>query len=269
MIYKAFKFCQVLVLGLSATGTLLVAQVDIEKSKSPQARCALCEKRIIGNYYQLRGLMELYCEECHQRQPKCFYCGKPFLPKNHSSPHPPSPVGQGDHPVCPACTTTQIHTVTQATEIAMKVQRWLTWNLKMNFPVTIRWSFTNDLTQEAQVPLSGQSREMGIFVRSADQYKVCILKGLPRELLIETIAHELAHVWTAENAPPQQTLFLKEGFAQWVAAKVLTHFQCHQSLQVLTHREDLYGQAYRFFKKKEGKEGVKGIITFAREAKSE
>jgi hypothetical protein len=54
---------------------------------------------------------------------------------------------------------------------------------------------------------------------------VYILRGLPRFTSIETIAHELTHVWEGENCPPDTPLGVREGFSEYAAHRVLLELQ--------------------------------------------
>ena len=47
---------------------------------------------------------------------------------------------------------------------------------------------------------------------------------MPKGQLYAVLAHEYIYAWQAENCPKGQSLELKEGFAEWIAYKVLQAF---------------------------------------------
>jgi len=104
--------------------------------------------------------------------------------------------------------------------------------------------------------------ELGEFRRKGDRFTITVLESLPEETLYETLAHELAHAWQAENPVPNQRLIVKEGFAQWVASKVLKEFRFENSLKRLKTRDDLYGEGYRLMESIERKNGPRAVFQF-------
>jgi hypothetical protein len=137
--------------------------------------------------------------------------------------------------------------------------------MQLDISCPIHFRLEESLAPFVETPLLGEMRELGAFVREGGQITIVILSDMPRPLLIETAAHELAHAWQAENCPAGQTLTLKEGFAQWVAARALEAFGCKEALTVLENREDFYGEGYRSLRSLEMKQGKQGVLRHARE----
>jgi hypothetical protein len=129
----------------------------------------------------------------------------------------------------------------------------------------IRFQVVRDLRDIPGAALGEKARELGAFVREGDCSSIVLLQGLPEPLLIETAAHELAHVWQSENCPPSQDLILKEGFAQWVAAQALQAFRHPEALQVLRERPDLYGQGFRRLESIEREQGRAFLLRYIKE----
>lgn len=117
----------------------------------------------------------------------------------------------------------------------------------------------------ANAPKGSVMLELGAFVSEPTRGKLVILEGLPRCRLIETLSHELAHAWQRENSPSDQSLALKEGFAQWVAAHALRKYRCREALQVLEARPDFYGRGYRTLRDLEREKGREAVLKAARE----
>ncbi len=103
--------------------------------------------------------------------------------------------------------------------------------------------------------------ELGLFRRRGDEFTIFLLYGVPREMMLETAAHELAHAWQAENCPPTQSEQIREGFAQWVAAQVLKSEQQLKVLAKLEARTDNpYGTGYQMVKRIAERYGAKRTI---------
>jgi hypothetical protein len=103
---------------------------------------------------------------------------------------------------------------------------------------------------------------LGLFKRINHKFDIYLLYGLPKALAISVLAHEFAHAWQAENIPVAQDLILKEGFAEWVAYKVLQAFKYRQEAECIMKRKDLYGQGFHFFRKVEKNKGSKFTIEY-------
>ena len=224
------------------------------ESKTPSLRCHTCGQPILGAYYKIPGLPELYCEKCYKTLPHCFYCGRPFRF-----------AVKGSKPVCESCRAEAVNNTEEALRIVQRVRTWIESNLALQLPRRIEFRFVEDLAPYVGVQLSGRTRELGAYIREGNQVRILLLSGMPRPTLIEAAAHELAHVWQAGRIPRNQRLLLKEGFAQWVAAKALVGFDCQSAMRVLAQREDLYGEGYRHIKDIEDRGGVEGTLTYVKQ----
>ena len=236
---------------LLVAGSVLV--LGVGEVSAPMVKCATCGAPITSVYYKIPGLSEFYCEKCYQTLPHCFFCGRPMREAK-----------VGPRMVCPACRHEVIEDPAQAQRLVLEVREWISAHLHLQFPEPIGFQFVEDLAPHVGVQLLGTTRELGAFIREGEKVRILLITGMPRPLLMETAAHELAHVWQNGRIPPHQRLLVKEGFAQWVAAKVLEAFQCDQALRVLREREDLYGQGYQTIQSVEDRRGVSGVLEFAK-----
>lgn len=226
---------------------------EVASVPTDSATCELCRRPLRRHYFKIPGLSEYYCEDCHRASPRCVFCSRPF---------PPMPEG-GE--VCSKCRAAAVINPDEALAVFMRVRDWLHENLDLTWSGPVPFETTGNLAEVVGIERESGFRELGAFVREGQSGGIVLLEGLPRELLIETVAHELAHAWQAEHCPPKQTLLWKEGFAQWVAAKALGGFECKETLRVLEHREDLYGRGYRMIRDLESKRGRQGVLSVVRE----
>jgi hypothetical protein len=100
-----------------------------------------------------------------------------------------------------------------------------------------------------QVEPDGASSQhvLGFFVRENQATTIYVEMGLPRPLLLGTLAHELAHAWQVELAPSVTDPLLREGFAEWVAHHVLVAGGYRPVAARVTRRDDVYGRGLRHF----------------------
>ncbi len=138
------------------------------------------------------------------------------------------------------------------------VTRYLERNILMRIEHEIAFQFvdsTGDRTGNDDL-----YRESGRFIRLGDDYTVKIIIGLSKAICIETVAHELAHAWQAEHCPNLRGDELVEGFAQWIAGRVLTGMGYTDLVQRLDYRDDVYGRGYRLLIKMEERHGFSGTF---------
>jgi hypothetical protein len=96
-----------------------------------------------------------------------------------------------------------------------------------------------------------------------------ILSHLTESRATAVLAHELAHAWQAENCPDEQGDRIREGFAEWVAWKLLDGLEgCDAERELIEERTDEYGRGFQVFLDFEAERGTDWTIWYARSAKS-
>ncbi len=108
---------------------------------------------------------------------------------------------------------------------------------------------------------------MGVYTRRGRRRGIYAAVGLPRLLLLQVAAHELAHAWQMESAPLLRDPLLREGFAEWVAYHVLLAVGEQDAAERIVAREDLYGQGARLLLGIEEEGGPRGVIEWTRRAR--
>jgi hypothetical protein len=107
---------------------------------------------------------------------------------------------------------------------------------------------------------------VGLFVHVGRLRAIYVEYGLPRIFFSEVVAHEYAHAWQAENAPLLADAELREGFAEWVAYKVMESWGCRLRLERFRARQDLYGAGLRRVLGWEAAGGVDEVLERIRRA---
>lgn len=111
-----------------------------------------------------------------------------------------------------------------------------------------------------------QQHLLGFFQRINEDRTIYIERLLPQSLFQAVAAHELAHAWQSFYAPSTQSLQLVEGFAEWVAYRVLLALGQQREAARLTRRDDLYGKGLQYFITLEHQSGQGGVLQRARQA---
>jgi hypothetical protein len=119
---------------------------------------------------------------------------------------------------------------------------------------------------EAITPPTGGTKQhvLGFFEQRGHARTIYIERGLPRATFIGTLAHEYAHAWQADHAPHKQDLLLREGFAEWLAYRVLIAQGHTREAARATRREDEYGRGLRHFIALEQQSGRQRVLDEAR-----
>jgi hypothetical protein len=109
----------------------------------------------------------------------------------------------------------------------------------------------------------------GLYVRDTDgNTSIHLLSHLTETRSTAVLAHEIAHAWQAENCPDAQGTRIREGFAEWVAWKVLEGMDgADGERSVIEARTDDYGDGFRLFAALEAKHGPERAVWYARAAR--
>jgi hypothetical protein len=234
-------------------------------------RCACCSEVIAHHFFTFDALLPAtaarrYCEECVASRPRCDVCHAPV-------PSKATLLADGQYrcdvcardmvlgaPAVRAVYAEAIHRARVATGLALAAEPDLH---------AVGRRAMGRLRQRvvAGDDVAGTARHvLGLFVREGQQSAVYVEFGLPRPLLLATLAHELAHAWQSETTLPLGDPMLREGFAEWVAHRVLVDGG-HRDVAVrATRRDDTYGSGLRYFLALERKEGRAAVLAAGRGA---
>jgi hypothetical protein len=109
-------------------------------------------------------------------------------------------------------------------------------------------------------------RTLGLYARRGMRRGIYIQTGLPRMLFLQVAAHEFAHAWQGENCPTLQAGLVHEGFAEWVAYRLVGVYGYRRGQERMLARQDLYGQGLRWALDQESAQGIPGVIEACRKA---
>jgi hypothetical protein len=214
-------------------------------------RCKACGRPIVGAYYTYASSRGVFCADCRNHRPACAICGVPV-----GTTYWEYPDGRiicndcGDRAVFDSPTIKGIMKDVQQTlerQLGLKVLRLYTVQIQKLSGLS-----SSELRREGDVTTAEGAlygKELGMYRFDNSKSEICLLYGLPPDLLFEAAAHEYAHAWEIENGLGNLEPELLEGFAQWVAAEVLREKGFRGTLERLEARTDFpYGTGYQRLK---------------------
>lgn len=228
-------------------------------------RCAACGLPIAATWYTFEELLPQaavrhFCAACVQSRPRCDLCRAPVAPGTR-------PLADGQYR-CTLCASEMVLDPAGVgaiyreayTAFAQVVDAPLAVPPRLEVVGRVRMGEIRRAYEHAEPPpQGGESAQgsgsaqpanrhiLGFYVRSGSSSTIYVETGLPRGLLLGTLAHELGHAWQAERAPAVRDPLLCEGFAEWVAHHVLLVRGLHPIAARATRRDDIYGRGLRHF----------------------
>ena len=137
------------------------------------------------------------------------------------------------------------------------------YGIHIKSPITVRMVSSAEIASRMDrtfTPTPGfDARAVGVAVNSNGKYTIYLENGAPRLSLIETISHELTHIWqySTWNWEKMEALYgdsflaVCEGMAKWVELQYL--FLANEAARVdemlleEAAREDVYGYGLRLY----------------------
>ncbi len=251
---------------LSLGGPDAGAQYYCAACAGERLRCAVCARPLdagSGQLYSLAGVAgRLYCPDCWAR-PHCHTCGRPVGAQFYRR--------DDGRVICAVCQATAVADPDQAAVLYRQVQETArrVLGLELGVGAALHLAAREQLaeirhTYPGLAATSGapdaDADYVGLFLYQWHLRAIYIEAGLPRIFFCEVLAHEYAHVWQAEHAPLLQDPELREGFAEWVAYKVVESWGCRLRLERFRARPDMYGDGLRRILAWEADVGISGVL---------
>jgi hypothetical protein len=243
--------------------------------------CANCGKRFQQGAI-IKGPFgtKVFCPAC-AKGPKCFACSFPGDCRQL----------QDGRYICRSCASTAVFDHGMAEKVFQTVRARLKKDLNIGTDHKVYFSLVDAKTLEKNSANYAPGQELGLFrnqytlktetkvsysllngrSEKARQYKtdvrnsIMVLYGLPKKKLIEVCAHELAHDWMQEYYPGIKELKVKEGWAEYVAARANILFgQKVLNKRMEQNTDKIYGDGYRMIKKYSQTHGFDGLKIYFR-----
>jgi hypothetical protein len=215
------------------------------KCYQERMRCATCGTPVGGQAFMLEGDLRFYCAGCFHSRPRCDTCDRPVGAHYWTRPD--------GRKLCDRCQSTAVTDTHAALALFERVKARLgeQLGLALREPCQLRLVGRRQLLSMVDrstlqhLDADSRGRCFGIFVRQGRHKAIFVEYGLPQIMLLEVMAHEYAHAWQSENSPPDTPLMVQEGFAEWVAYKMLEGWGCYRRSDRMLRRDDLYGRGLK------------------------
>lgn len=235
--------------------------------------CPCCHEPILGRYYIIGDSPLQYCESCVKTRPHCDICRVPLDDQGQVF-----PGRDGKMYRCASCLRSAVTRTGEAERLYRETFALLIKELQLEIAALPKLNIVEravlaDLNHQAVALQSSdapvgpeQQHLLGFFQRIDEERTIYIERLLPRTLFQAVAAHELAHAWQSFHAPSTQTPQIVEGFAEWVAYRVLLALGQQKDAARLTRRSDndIYGEGLQYFIALERQSGQQGVIERAK-----
>ncbi len=227
-----------------------------------EQRCLICGRRIRGRYWKVNNLGP-YCDNCYRGRPVCDLCGAPLGNDLWT-------LSDG-RVFCKRCRDTGVFTYEEAVTLFAESKRVIaqTLGLQLNIPTPLLLVDRDQLLEVVRKQSNGSQildikRTLGIYARSGIKRGIYVQTGLPRQMFLKVASHEYAHAWQGENCPLLKDLRFREGFAEWVAYIVLSHYNLQDQMVRMINEDNIYSQGLELMLELESKVGRRGVLEACR-----
>ncbi len=228
-------------------------------------RCAACGLHVGEQAVMIEGERHIYCRYCFEVRPRCDTCGRPVGTRYWTRPD--------GRTLCDRCQSTAVsdpgHAHILFRRVCADAAKWLGMQLRRPCQLRLvsRRQLMSLLEKSSLHSLDADSRGrcFGLFIREGDHRSIFVEYGLPQIVLLEVMAHEYAHAWQSEQCPPDDTGEVQEGFAEWVAYKLLEGWGCWRRSNRMLRRDDLYGRGLKLMLQWEQAGGTAEVFRRVRE----
>ncbi len=226
--------------------------------------CYACGQAIKSKYIKYDGGGH-YCENCYRKRSPCDVCGAPLTEAQWR-------LSDG-RVTCAYCHATAIYDPSEAAGLYAEMKAILDrlLGMSLNIPTGLALVDRNQLGEIILQQRESTQREseeenhlnpqqtLGLYARRGIRRGIYVQTGLPRMLYLQVAAHEYAHAWQGENCPLLKDLLAREGFAEWVAYRVLGVYGYTHGQERMRSRVDIYGQGLAWMLDIEASQGVEGV----------
>ncbi len=241
-------------------------------------KCKRCLKPSSKGFTIGKDETQFYCESCG-KLPRCFSCSKPDN----------GYLFDDGRNICQECYKTSIMKISEAQFIFNEVRRRMKYPLKIytNHKIKLRlvpkesfektetyssgglelglykYNKSYEKITETKTSLFGKKEVKTRIENEKETYEILVLYGIPKNRFREVVAHELAHDWMKEHFPKIEKLWIKEGWAEYVAKLInIQYNQPELNRRMEFNPDPIYGEGYRKINKIVKEKGNAGLMKF-------
>ncbi len=246
---------------LPMTGFLGGDETYCSRCLGSAPRCAACGLPTPAGYWTVAGADGFYCGTCIQDAPRCASCVRPVLDGRILD----------ERFFCADCRPGLVNDGETYHRGYDRVLALASDRLGLEIrrpPSLIVESVASLHAEEGRSYPRG--RLCGLYQRDGTgRSTIRVLTHLGWIRALSVLAHEIAHAWQAENCPSDQGIRLREGFAEWVAWKLLETIPGGEGERaVIEARTDDYGVGFRILADVEARFGTEHALWYALHARS-
>jgi len=232
-------------------------------TKRVAPRCGLCG-HVISDRYIVDYWGTPYHASHEGSDPQCAYCSRFLSPKGTRG----GSAYDDGRVVCGLCRRTAVHTEREAASLMSRAASTLSrYGIDVEpSPIRLHLVDLDALKRESGAgghSLQGLTKTQrtslaGIGIENTTD--IYILRGMPREDALGTLAHELMHVWLAGHEGAHKSSAHVEGSCNFAAYLVLAEEDTPQSrfiIKAMMESEDrVYGKGFRRVKRFAEEKGI-------------
>jgi hypothetical protein len=230
------------------------------KCYQERLRCATCGLHVGMQVIMLEGEARVYCRYCFEQRPRCDTCSRPVGAHYWSR--------RDGRKLCDRCQSTAVSDLAHAHILYRRVRASLARRLGLSLrqPCQLKLVSRRQLHQLIDksslyhLDADSRGRCFGLFVREGHHRGIFVEYGLPQIVLLEVLAHEYAHAWQSENCVTSSSPEIQEGFAEWVAYKLLESWGCRRRSDRMLRRDDVYGRGLKLMLQWESQGGPANVF---------
>ena len=208
----------------------------------------------------LQGDNRVYCSCCVEERPRCDTCARPVAALYWTLRH--------GRKLCDRCQSTSVTQPAHSHALYKRVRADLVriLGIRLGEPCQLKVAGRRQMLQLIDkstlytLDADSRARCFGLFLREGRHRAIFVEYGLPQIVLLEVIAHEYAHAWQSERCPPDLSPEIQEGFAEWVAFKLLQHWGCRHRTARMLRRDDVYGRGLQMMLRWEMEGGTSAVF---------
>lgn len=227
-------------------------------------RCGVCSGPLLGRYWS-HGDDTMFCDDCEKHRPHCVACNAPVEYNAWEF--------ERTRYLCSRCRPVAVLKQDAAEKLYRDVRARLARSLGIKLHSQPDFKLlTYQQMQKLEIDMDGETHSFvpaGKFVQVGQKRTIYIQRGQRLQTVMAVIAHEIAHAWQSEQCldPASLTPLLSEGFAEWVAYRILDEVGGQSQQETMRTQNNIYGQGLRHFLAIEKQRGRDGVFTAARGVK--
>ncbi len=162
-----------------------------------------------------------------------------------------------------------INTQSDLNAIIAQVRGLLIASFSITFKLPVRGTIVSGAKLDELYQGAYRGAEIGLYRNSGNCHDIFIMADMGRDSVIGTVAHEMTHAWQSDFCPADQDIVLKEGFANWIAYKILQKIGAFTYAQnILEHADPVYGVGFKKMLEWEDSLGERGVVEKVKKARS-